>query len=121
SRDWSSDVCSSDLGSNHKKFKIRLFYTIALLLPVLFFFLLEGLLRLLNYGESYPLFIEDENSALYFKQNTEFAKRYFNNLDEVPHSAYDVFLKEKLPRTFRVFVLGASSAAGFPYNGGATF
>ena len=86
-----------------------------------FFFLLEGLLRLLNYGESYPLFIEDENSALYFKQNTEFAKRYFNNLDEVPHSAYDVFLKEKLPRTFRVFVLGASSAAGFPYNGGATF
>src|SRR5690554_799009 len=106
---------------NHKKFKTRIFYTIALLLPVLFFLLLEGLLRVFIYGESYPLFVEDENSALYFKQNTEFAKRYFNNLDEVPHSAYDVFLKEKNPQIFRVFVLGASSAAGFPYNGGATF
>lgn len=106
---------------SHKKFKTRLFYTIALILPVLFFLLLEGLLRVFDYGDSYPLFVEDENSALYFKQNTEFAKRYFNNLEEVPHSAYDVFLKQKTPQMFRVFVLGASSAAGFPYNGGATF
>ncbi|MEE9431699.1 MAG: hypothetical protein V3V16_11695, partial [Melioribacteraceae bacterium] len=45
----------------------------------------------------------------------DFAKRYFYTVKNVPKSIQDVFTIEKKGNTFRVFVLGGSSAAGYPF------
>ncbi|RMF63230.1 MAG: SGNH/GDSL hydrolase family protein [Bacteroidetes bacterium] len=46
--------------------------------------------------------------------NPAYAARYFQGFR--PSVAYNPFRREKAEGTFRVFVLGGSSAAGFPYH-----
>ncbi len=98
----------------------RLVFTGAmLLLPVLFFALLEGGLRLAGYGADYPLFVPIEGYPEYLVQNREVARRYFAQ-ETVPTALHDVFDAEKGAREVRLFVQGGSTAAGFPfYHGGA--
>ena len=48
--------------------------------------------------------------------NQEVAKRYFYDIKRIPYSNQDVFDIEKKPNSFRVFVLGGSSAAGYPFS-----
>lgn len=95
------------------------FYIIALLIPVLFFVLLELGLRLFNYGQNIEQWIKvtDEHYML----NPDIAYRYFYNTKNIPYSSKDVFYIKKRPNTFRVFVLGESSAAGFPSGPSGTF
>ena len=91
-----------------------------LLLPLLFFALLEGGLRLGGYGDDYPLFIPIDGYPQYLVQNREVARRYFSQQADVPTSLHDVFDAEKGDDEFRIFVQGGSTAAGFPfYHGGA--
>lgn len=97
------------------------FYLVGLLIPFLILGIIELLLLLLGYGSIEPLFIEDENNSLYLKQNELVGTRYFPNLTDVPHSCYDPFLKNKPKNSFRIFVLGASTTAGFPYSHGVSF
>ncbi len=99
----------------------RLVFTgLMLLLPVLFFALLEGGLRLAGYGDDYPLFVPIETQPEFLVQNREVARRYFAEQANVPTALHDVFDAEKGEREFRVFVQGGSTAAGFPfYHGGA--
>lgn len=92
-----------------------------LLIPVLFFVLLEGGLRLVGYGDDYPLFIPAPNEPAYRYQNPEVARRYFVQQQNVPNSLYDFFLAEKDTNTIRVVVQGGSSAAGYPYYRGGSF
>ena len=47
--------------------------------------------------------------------NTDIGKRYFNNMNFLPQTSDDTFDKQKKSNAFRVFVLGGSSAAGFPF------
>lgn len=101
--------------------KRAVFFAIMLLLPLFFFLLLEGGLRLAGYGESYPLFIPlGENPAL-LHQNPDVAKRYFYQVSNVPRSITDYFDAEKQPHTFRIFVQGGSSGAGYPFYYGGAF
>ncbi len=99
----------------------RLVFTgLMLLIPVLFFVLLEGGLRLGGYGDDYPLFIPIEGYPEYLVQNREVARRYFAQQENVPTALHDVFDAEKSEREVRLFVQGGSTAAGFPfYHGGA--
>jgi len=99
----------------------RLLFTAAMLLiPVLFFVLLEGGLRLFGYGDDYPLFEPIEGYPQYLVQNREVARRYFAQQANVPTALHDVFDAQKGDDEFRIFVQGGSSAAGFPfYHGGA--
>ena len=99
----------------------RLLFTgLMLLIPVLFFGLLEGGLRLGGYGDDYPLFVRVEGHPQYLVQSRTVARRYFARQADVPTSLHDVFDAEKGPDEFRVFVQGGSTAAGFPfYHGGA--
>ncbi len=91
-----------------------------LLIPVLFFVLLEGGLRLGGYGDDYPLFVPVEGHPGYLIQNREVARRYFAQQASVPNSIGDFFRAEKTDRVFRIVVQGGSSAAGYPfYHGGA--
>ncbi len=90
-----------------------LFYLVLILLPVLFFVLLEAGLRIGGYGTDTRMWVELRNGKLGL--NPEVARRYFYNVKEVPQSIQDVFDAVKKKNSFRVFVLGGSSAAGYPY------
>ncbi len=89
------------------------FYLILLLIPVLFFVLLEAGLRITGYGTDTRMWVELQNGKLGL--NPDVARRYFYNVKEVPQSIQDIFDAKKKENTFRVFILGGSSAAGYPY------
>ncbi|MCW8995565.1 MAG: GDSL-type esterase/lipase family protein, partial [Psychromonas sp.] len=51
----------------------------------------------------------------------EIAHRYFYSSERVPSAGYNYFDEIKKENSFRVFVLGGSSAAGFPYTPNGSF
>lgn len=100
--------------------KRRAFWAATLLLPLLFFALLEGGLRLAGYGADYPLFVDVEGAEGYRMPSREVASRYFaNNSPPTPNP--DFFRTAKPKGSFRVLVQGGSSAAGYPFYRGAAF
>ncbi|HET6568096.1 MAG TPA: tetratricopeptide repeat protein [Rhodothermales bacterium] len=102
--------------------KKRVAFTAVLIcLPMLFLGMVEGALRAVGYGDSYPLFVPVEGRPDYLYQNREVARRYFAGLNSVPNSLYDFFKADKDPGTFRIFVQGGSSAAGYPFYYGGAF
>ena len=94
---------------------------VALLIPIAFFLVLEGGLRLFNFGEDYPLFVPVPANTDYLYQNPEVARRYFKQQQNVPTSQRDFFKAQKDTNTFRIFVQGGSSAAGYPLYYGGSF
>ena len=98
----------------------RLFAGVMLAVPLLFFLVLEGGLRLAGFGDSYPLFVSAPSQPDYLFPNPEVARRYFRPGSIVPLPQMDFFRAHKAPGSFRIFFQGESSAAGFPYrHGGA--
>jgi tetratricopeptide (TPR) repeat protein len=98
------------------------FYIILAFIPILFFILLEIGLRLFSYGNDYQAFVELSPSyqdVLFF--NPEIPSKYFTNISSTPSVIPDGFEKTKSKNTFRIFVLGESSAAGWPYIPNASF
>ncbi len=103
-------------------FKRKVIFSILMVfLPIFFLFLVEILLRLFSYGDNYVLF-EDQDfyGQTYRRCNPDYGKKYFNLL---PYTSpnLDLFLKEKPQNSFRIFVLGSSTAYGFPYHSGMMF
>jgi len=98
------------------------FYLITVIAPFLLFALLEVGLRIGGYGEPAPAFIHVPGSdgKLLFL-NPDLTRRYFKGAAFVPHSINDVFAAEKDPNTLRIFILGESSAAGFPFEPNGSF
>jgi len=108
--------------SEEKKSYPFYFNLIALAIPIVFFIILEFSLRIANYGEVVPYWEPlSPDFQEYLVLNDEISKKYFNNLANGPTPWPDPFLKEKTDKTFRIFVLGESSAAGYPYDLNATF
>ena len=98
------------------------FYLVAILIPVVFFILLEAGLRIFNYGDDYVVFTQVSNyypDKLFL--NPDLPAKYFSNLKKGPGIIPDAFDKVKKENAFRVFVLGGSSAAGWPYVPNASF
>jgi tetratricopeptide (TPR) repeat protein len=94
----------------------RIFRLLALFLPVLFFLLLEGGLRLFNYGGTLELFIPASGDYAEYKMcNPKVGRRYFFMQSTVPDPPADIFLTDKPENGYRIFVLGGSTAAGYPY------
>ena len=104
------------------KQRTRLFRLIMISIPILFFVLLELVLRVVGYGHSYPLFITTPDSDNYVLARPDIIKRYF--ADNVPKPSVtmeaNLFLKNKPDNGLRIFVQGGSTAAGFPYGLGAS-
>lgn len=94
---------------------------LALAIPLVLFALLEGGLRLIGYGDDYPLFVPTPSDASYLRQNPEVARRYFKKQVNVPTSQNDYFKADKDTNTYRIFVQGGSSAAGYPLYYGGSF
>ncbi|MCL5020833.1 MAG: GDSL-type esterase/lipase family protein, partial [Bacteroidetes bacterium] len=95
------------------------FYLVTILVPVLFFVLLEAGLRIFNYGYNFKQWVSPAKGILVL--NTDIAHKYFYNIQNVPYSDVDLFDKVKKPNAFRVFVLGESAAAGYPYLPNGSF
>jgi len=99
-------------GSGAKRPRI-LFVAVTLLIPVLFFVLVEAGLRFFNYGLDYTQWVNPIKGS--FVLNPDMAHKYFPDLPSVPYSNGDIFDETKKSNSFRVFVLGESSGAGYPY------
>jgi len=108
------DAVIEFLNTQKKKKTPFYFYIILIGLPILFFALLEIGLRIFGYG-----FNNDQwDTAIEGKLmlNQEIAKRYFYSIERIPFSNQDVFDVEKKSNAYRIFVLGESSAAGYPFS-----
>lgn len=100
--------------------KRRVFIVAMGLLPLLFFGLLEGALRVAGYGDTYPLFVPAQSYPEYLYQNRDVARRYFTRQTNHPTSQLDFFKVHKDSAAFRIFVQGGSTAAGYPFYFGGS-
>lgn len=99
-----------------------LFLAVTLLVPVLLFCAAEGALRLFRPDGGLPLFVEAPFGAgEQLVANREVARRYFPAEQFPPSPQPEPFAATKPEAGFRVFVLGESSTAGFPYPRNGTF
>lgn len=97
---------------NDPKKSRPVFYLVMILIPIVFIVLLELTLRLFNYGNNIsPWIISNDH----YTPNPKLALRYFDNIGTLPATIEDKFEITKSDSTYRIFVLGGSSAAGFPY------
>lgn len=95
-----------------------LFYVILVLFPFLILLTIELFLRLFQYGGNLDLFITgpEEQIAHYWMCNPNIGERYFFRQNTKPSPPKDLFLKEKPENGYRIFALGGSTTAGFPYG-----
>ncbi len=98
---------------NKDNYKNKWFFVILILIPILFFIILELSLQFFNYGYDTHQWVDAGNGE--YVINPDIAKRYFNNIKSLPKTSEDIFDQQKKINSFRVFVLGGSSAAGYPY------
>ncbi len=108
--------------ATQKKKNKKWFYIILVLIPIIFIILLELFLRVINYGYDYTLFVPISKrfpEKLYINPNI--CKKYFTNVEHPPLPLADAIDYEKKANSFRIFVLGGSSAEGYPFVPNASF
>jgi len=101
----------------------RLFTVLMVALPILFIILLELTLRIFHYGGDWDLVLTKDVDGLKFHYiNRQVAKRYFLS-DEIsiPNANDEAFAFKKAPNTVRIFCLGESTTAGWPFQYNAPF
>lgn len=93
-----------------------IFRIILMLIPILFFVLAEFSFSLFWSGrQDTKLFIQDPFAPDYFTVNQTAGKRYFSGATFGGFGTQDAFLKKKPSNGLRIFVLGGSTTAGYPY------
>ncbi len=97
-----------------------IFKIIAIILPFTVLFMIELLLRAFDYGYDTRLFIENPHDGTVVT-NTRISKRFFPGEKDARVGIYQTFKKEKSLNSFRIFVVGGSSAYGFPFTPRASF
>ncbi len=88
------------------------------MIPIILFVLIELALRIFGYADDLEFVSKVErNGKEYYTINQLVGKRYFNK-DRMYYrkGSHDYFEVNKSPQTIRVFCLGASTMAGFPYE-----
>ena len=96
------------------------YYAFLIAIPIALFALLEGGLRLAGFGTDLRLFRKSTVMPGYYEINPEVGKRYFAEGMQTGTSN-DIFLIKKPDSCYRIFVLGESTAEGFPYQPGIMF
>ncbi|MBC8181619.1 hypothetical protein H8E88_10900 [candidate division KSB1 bacterium] len=100
----------------------RLFMVITLLIPIVFLLILESSLRIANYGINTDLFIQAQGDySDYFKVNPQVGRRFFMNQANAPTPPNDLFLIKKPENCYRIFVMGGTTTAGYPYGNNLMF
>jgi tetratricopeptide (TPR) repeat protein len=102
--------------------KLVAFWTILVLIPLAALVLLEGALRLFNYAPEIPLVVRKAVAGReLYAINRDAGKRYFRAPGiTVPEPSEDTFEIVKPANGKRIFCLGESTMAGFPYEFNAT-
>jgi len=101
------------------KFKKFFFFIATLLIPIIFFVGLELLLRVIGVGDDEKLILKiKEKGQEFYQLNPNVGKRYFVRTDEnmIPQLYPQKFPVKKSSETVRIFLLGGSTMAGFPYE-----
>lgn len=101
--------------------KLRWFRVIAFTIPVFIFLLAELLLRLFHYGHNTSLFIKYPDDPNYWVINKYASEKYFTDTTNATKGGVEPFRVEKAKNTFRIFVLGESTTAGYPYFHNGSF
>ena len=101
--------------------KNRWFKIIAIALPFIFIFIAEVLLRIGGYGQDYRLFITSGVRPGYLVMNPAVSEKYFSRKKNATIGYFEPFKRKKSEGTFRVFVMGASTAVGYPYFHNGSF
>jgi tetratricopeptide (TPR) repeat protein len=112
-------MMSDKTAKEHRSSGQTLFYLVASLIPVLFFVLLEVVLRIAGYGSNYLQWVSPVKGT--YMLNPDIARKYLHTINEIPSSNGDVFDEVKKPGAFRVFVVGSSAAAGYPFQPNGAF
>lgn len=100
----------------------RVFLIITLLFPLILLGLVEGALRLLGPDTSLPLFVPARvGDGRYLVANPQVGRRYFGVTESAPAPPAEFFTSRKPAHGFRLFVMGESTTAGFPYPRNGTF
>ena len=85
-------------------------------IPLLFFIFLEITLRIFGLFNPQSLFFENKNID-FIQVNSDIGQKYFDrNKVPVPNMYPQKFSAIKSKNTFRIFCLGGSTTAGFPYE-----
>lgn len=95
------------------------FKMVLVLIPIVFLITLELTLRVFGYGKDYEQWVEIAPGQLVL--NPDVAYRYFHSTKGIPYSNQNSFYAEKSTNTFRIFIMGGSSAAGYPYTPNGDF
>jgi lysophospholipase L1-like esterase len=90
------------------------FYAVSVLFPVMFLVLLELFLRIINYGYNFDQWVNVGEGK--YITNSDIGRKYYTSGAFNPTTSEDEFNIHKTANAFRVFVLGESSAEGFPYS-----
>jgi tetratricopeptide (TPR) repeat protein len=95
--------------------RLWLFRIVALIIiPALLFLLLEIILRVVGYGFATSASVKCRvNGTASYRSNIQFAWRFFPQNIARESNPY-VFPEDKSDNTYRIFVMGASAAAGIP-------
>jgi tetratricopeptide (TPR) repeat protein len=102
--------------------RYTLFLTVTLLVPLLVLGAVEGIVRVARPHGGLPLFVAAQFvNGRYLVANPAVGARWFAGMRNAPAPAPEPFAARKPDRAFRVFVLGESAAAGFPYPRNVTF
>jgi len=93
------------------------FKVLSILLVLVFFVLVEIVLRMFSYGRDVDLFVDykEETRDPYLMVNPHAGEKYFNRF-EATSGTNDLFLKTKSENGFRIFLLGSSTLYGYPYG-----
>jgi lysophospholipase L1-like esterase len=102
--------------------KAAAFLAITIAFPFILLLVLEIALRTGGYGGDTSAFVTAPVvGSDYLVPNGNVARRYFPEEKSPPSPPRDLFLARKPSHSMRIFVLGESSAAGFPYPHNGTF
>jgi len=89
--------------------------------PFFLLFLLEVMARLVSPPPDDAQFIDTEYNSDYLTVNQLAGKPYFQGESFGAFGTQDVLRREKTDSTLRIFVLGGSTTAGYPYMYSGTF
>lgn len=100
----------------------RVFLATTLLFPFFLLAALEVALRVARPDGGLPLFVPAAvEGGGYLVANPRVGQRYFSGVGDAPAPPAEFFAAHKPANAFRLFVLGESTTAGFPYPHNGTF
>ncbi|HEX8022556.1 GDSL-type esterase/lipase family protein [Mucilaginibacter sp.] len=103
------------------KKKLRWFKALTLITPVVVLILFELVLRISGYGHNTDLFIRYPDDPSYWVMNKYASERYFSDTANATKGNIEPFKADKGSNSFRIFVLGESTTAGYPYLHNGSF